>query len=494
MMKTLLHLWLGAMLCGCAMGAEETLKKNTQSDALTENFNVPTGKTITIGAGGTLVIASGATIQALEGSTLIGLGSGGGGGLSNVASTITGATLTFTGALTTGRTITWRDLAGTVALLSDLSSYQPSNSNLTSIAALTTTSFGRGFLTLADEPTARSYLQLGTAAGANTTSLEGSPSAVSLASHTHSLAGSYITGTLPTSKGGTGVSGSPTNGQLLIGVTSGGIYARSTLTGGTGITVTNGAGTITLAVDQSALSLTSIGGTLSVAKGGTGITNFGSGIATFLGTPSSSNLRSALTDKTGTGAAVFANTPALVTPDIGEATGTSLTLGSGAARLNANYVVVADAISLHSVFGVNVGNQFGIGFTADGFWFSSPDTILRRDAAGAMGLRNSSNAQAFSVYRTTDSDPTTNTNYERIAIRWSGTVGQIIPQAGGTGTARKMEYHTTADGVSLSSGFGSPESVVTAKVGSIYTRLDGGAGTTLYIKESGTGNTGWVAK
>jgi len=28
----------------------------------------------------------------------------------------------------------------------------------------------------------------------------------------------------------------------------------------------------------------------------------------------------------------------------------------------------------------------------------------------------------------------------------------------------------------------------------MYTRTDGGAGTTLYVKESGTANTGWVAK
>jgi hypothetical protein len=41
---------------------------------------------------------------------------------------------------------------------------------------------------------------------------------------------------------------------------------------------------------------------------------------------------------------------------------------------------------------------------------------------------------------------------------------------------------------------GSPEGVVTAAVGSLYLRSNGGAGTTLYIKESGTGNTGWVAK
>lgn len=49
-----------------------------------------------------------------------------------------------------------------------------------------------------------------------------------------------------------------------------------------------------------------------------------SNVATFLATPSSANLISAVTDETGTGALVFANTPTLVTPNIGAATGTSL--------------------------------------------------------------------------------------------------------------------------------------------------------------------------
>lgn len=49
-------------------------------------------------------------------------------------------------------------------------------------------------------------------------------------------------------------------------------------------------------------------------------------------------------------------------------------------------------------------------------------------------------------------------------------------------------------GVIWRSGSGTPEGSVTAPVGSLFTRTDGGAGTTLYVKESGTGNTGWVAK
>lgn len=46
----------------------------------------------------------------------------------------------------------------------------------------------------------------------------------------------------------------------------------------------------------------------------------------------------------------------------------------------------------------------------------------------------------------------------------------------------------------LFTGSGSPEGAVTAEPGSIYTNTAGGAGTTLYVKETGSGNTGWVAK
>ena len=44
------------------------------------------------------------------------------------------------------------------------------------------------------------------------------------------------------------------------------------------------------------------------------------------------------------------------------------------------------------------------------------------------------------------------------------------------------------------SGAGTPEGNLVATPGSLYTRTDGGAGTTLYVKETGSGNTGWVAK
>jgi len=63
--------------------------------------------------------------------------------------------------------------------------------------------------------------------------------------------------------------------------------------------------------------------------------------------------------------------------------------------------------------------------------------------------------------------------------------------------ARAAEFGLQAGGALIatwSAGMGSPEGAVAARVGSLYSRLDGAAGTSLYIKESGTGNTGWVAK
>jgi len=70
-------------------------------------------------------------------------------------------------------------------------------------------------------------------------------------------------------------------------------------------------------------------GVLPVANGGTGISSFGAGVATFLGTPSSANLRSALTDETGTGVAVFNDTPTLIAPLLGTPTSGVLTNCTG---------------------------------------------------------------------------------------------------------------------------------------------------------------------
>jgi hypothetical protein len=54
------------------------------------------------------------------------------------------------------------------------------------------------------------------------------------------------------------------------------------------------------------------------------VSGLGTGVATFLATPTSANLASAVTGETGTGGLVFANTPTLVTPVLGAATATSV--------------------------------------------------------------------------------------------------------------------------------------------------------------------------
>lgn len=62
----------------------------------------------------------------------------------------------------------------------------------------------------------------------------------------------------------------------------------------------------------------------SSANGTVSVTALGTGVATLLSSFSSANLAAALTDKTGSGAAVFANTPTLITPILGVATATSI--------------------------------------------------------------------------------------------------------------------------------------------------------------------------
>jgi hypothetical protein len=127
-----------------------------------------------------------------------------------------------------------------------------------------------------------------------------------------------------TGAGTTSISGTYPN----FTITSNDQYAGTvTSVGGTGTvngislsgTVTS-SGNLTLGGTLSNVSLTSqVTGTLPVANGGTGITSLGTGVATWLGTPSSANLASAITGETGSGALVFGTSPTLTTPTIDSA-------------------------------------------------------------------------------------------------------------------------------------------------------------------------------
>ncbi len=68
--------------------------------------------------------------------------------------------------------------------------------------------------------------------------------------------------------------------------------------------------------------------------------------------------------------------------------------------------------------------------------------------------------------------------------------GEFLAIGESAGTSR----FRSATGPVISVGSGSPEGMLSAPVGSLYTRDDGGRGTTLYVKERGSGNTGWVSK
>lgn len=72
---------------------------------------------------------------------------------------------------------------------------------------------------------------------------------------------------------------------------------------------------------------------------------------------------------------------------------------------------------------------------------------------------------------------------------WQNSAGTALLAVDSAGT---MRIGSTT-GPLFRSGSGSPEAVVTAPVGSLYLRTDGSTSTTAYVKESGVGNTGWVA-
>jgi hypothetical protein len=143
------------------------------------------------------------------------------------------------------------------------------------------------------------------------------------------------------------ISSSGTEFEVGIGTVGAGTLARTTIlassNGGSVVTLSAGTKNVfctqpaekALYTDASgnAIALGTVASaTLTNATGlpiATGVSGLGTGVATFLGTPSSANLAAAVTDETGSGALVFGTSPTLVTPALGTPASATLTNATG---------------------------------------------------------------------------------------------------------------------------------------------------------------------
>jgi hypothetical protein len=131
--------------------------------------------------------------------------------------------------------------SGTVTSVTGTAPVVSSGGTTPAISMAAATTSVNGYLTSADWTTFNGK-QAALVSGTNIKTVSGT-----------SLLGSGDVGTIGVAYGGTGQT-TYTDGQLLIGNSTGNTLAKATLTAGTGITITNGSGTITIAASSSGIT------------------------------------------------------------------------------------------------------------------------------------------------------------------------------------------------------------------------------------------------